>query len=74
MKRVLLAIIILLTMRSSAWATWSVIAIDKKTGQVIVASATCLVTMLASTGGRSCEVGRSIVVNAARRAVPCSAG
>jgi uncharacterized Ntn-hydrolase superfamily protein len=42
MKRVLLAIIILLTVRSSAWATWSVIAIDKKTGQVIVASATCV--------------------------------
>jgi uncharacterized Ntn-hydrolase superfamily protein len=42
MKRVLLAISIVLTVHSSAWATWSVIAIDKKTGQVIVASATCV--------------------------------
>jgi uncharacterized Ntn-hydrolase superfamily protein len=42
MKRVLLAIIIMLTVHSRAWATWSVIAIDKKTGQVIVASATCV--------------------------------
>jgi uncharacterized Ntn-hydrolase superfamily protein len=42
MKRVLLAVIIVLTVHSSAWATWSVIAIDKKTGQVIVASATCV--------------------------------
>jgi uncharacterized Ntn-hydrolase superfamily protein len=42
MKRVLLAIIIMLTIHARAWATWSVIAIDKKTGQVIVASATCV--------------------------------
>jgi hypothetical protein len=39
MKRVLIAIVILLTVHSRAWATWSVIAVDKKTGQVIVASA-----------------------------------
>ena len=32
----------LLSAQSSAWATWSVIAIDKKTGDVIVASATCV--------------------------------
>ena len=42
MKRVLLAIILVLTVHSSAWATWSVIAIDKKSGQVIIASATCV--------------------------------
>lgn len=42
MKRAVLALIVLLATQSSAWATWSVIAIDKKTGQVIVASATCV--------------------------------
>ncbi len=42
MKRVLLAVILVLTVHSSAWATWSVIAIDKKSGQVIIASATCV--------------------------------
>jgi uncharacterized Ntn-hydrolase superfamily protein len=31
-----------LAVHAPAWATWSVIAIDKKTGQVIVASATCV--------------------------------
>src|SRR5437016_2649604 len=42
MKRALLALCLVLAAHSSAWATWSVIAIDKKTGQVIVASATCV--------------------------------
>ena len=42
MKRALLAIVLLLLGESSAWATWSVIAVDKKTGQVIIASATCV--------------------------------
>ena len=42
MKRALLALFMVLATQSSAWATWSVIAIDKKTGQVIVASATCV--------------------------------
>lgn len=42
MKRALLALALVLAAHSSASATWSVIAIDKKTGQVIVASATCV--------------------------------
>src|SRR6059036_2383355 len=42
MKRALLALCMVLATHSSAWATWSVIAIDKETGQVIVASATCV--------------------------------
>src|SRR5438093_6989907 len=42
MKRALLALFMVLATQTSAWATWSVIAIDKKTGQVIVASATCV--------------------------------
>src|SRR2546428_4057671 len=42
MKRALLALTLVLATESSAWATWSVIAVDKKTGQVIIASATCV--------------------------------
>jgi len=42
MKRALLALVLMLAAHSTAWATWSVIAIDKKTGQVVVASATCV--------------------------------
>src|SRR4051812_11036960 len=42
MKRALLALALVFAADSSAWATWSVIAVDKKTGQVIIASATCV--------------------------------
>lgn len=42
MKRLALALCLFLLGPSSAWATWSVIAIDAKTGQVIIASATCV--------------------------------
>src|ERR1043165_2791960 len=42
MKRALLALMLLLAVQSQAWATWSVIAVDRKTGLVIIASATCV--------------------------------
>src|SRR5216110_1439982 len=42
MERALLALFMVLATQTSAWATWSIIAVDKKTGQVIVASATCV--------------------------------
>ena len=42
MKRVVLALAFVLGAHTSAFATWSVIAIDAKTGQVIIASATCV--------------------------------
>jgi uncharacterized Ntn-hydrolase superfamily protein len=42
MKQALLAVTFVFATHSSAWATWSIIAVDKKTGQVIVASATCV--------------------------------
>ncbi len=42
MKRVVLAILFILMAQSVAYATWSVIAVDKKTSQVIIASATCV--------------------------------
>lgn len=42
MKNVVLAVFLVLAAQSSAWATWSVIAVDKKSGEVIIASATCV--------------------------------
>ena len=42
MKNALFASMFVLLTQSSAWATWSIVAVDKKTGQVIVASATCV--------------------------------
>ncbi len=42
MTRLLLALCLLVLVPRSASATWSVIAIDTKTGQVIIASATCV--------------------------------
>lgn len=42
MKRIVLALAMVLAGHSSAFATWSVIALDARTGQVIIASATCV--------------------------------
>src|SRR4029079_4827803 len=42
MNRALLAAFAFFTLHGTAWATWSVIAVDKKSGQVIIASATCV--------------------------------
>lgn len=42
MRQFLFAALLLCFASSSAFATWSVIAIDTKTGQVIIASATCV--------------------------------
>src|SRR5215203_2438076 len=42
MKRIVIALGLMLTLASPAFATWSVIAIDAKTGQVIIASSTCV--------------------------------
>jgi uncharacterized Ntn-hydrolase superfamily protein len=42
MKTLALALFMLLGAHSTAFATWSVIALDAKTGQVIIASATCV--------------------------------
>jgi uncharacterized Ntn-hydrolase superfamily protein len=42
MKRFVLALLLLCAGPSTAQATWSVIAINAKTGQVIIASATCV--------------------------------
>jgi hypothetical protein len=42
MHRILILLAALLVAPSSAFATWSVIAIDKSTGRVVIASATCV--------------------------------
>jgi uncharacterized Ntn-hydrolase superfamily protein len=42
MKRFVLAVVFILAAHSTAFATWSVIALDARTGQVIIASATCV--------------------------------
>jgi uncharacterized Ntn-hydrolase superfamily protein len=42
MKTITLAILMLALGHSTAFATWSVIALDAKSGQVIIASATCV--------------------------------
>jgi hypothetical protein len=42
MKRAFLAAFALMFLPSSAFATWSVIAVDRATGRVVIASATCV--------------------------------
>ena len=42
MQRALLVLLSLLALPSSAFATWSVIAVDQSTGRVVIASATCV--------------------------------
>jgi hypothetical protein len=42
MPRVLFVLIALLALPSTAFATWSVIAVDRGTGRIVIASATCV--------------------------------
>ena len=42
MPRVLLAVVVLLALPARAFATWSVVAVDRATGRVVIASATCV--------------------------------
>ncbi|HYE87085.1 MAG TPA: YbhB/YbcL family Raf kinase inhibitor-like protein [Vicinamibacterales bacterium] len=42
MKRVVFALSALLLLPASAFATWSVIAVDRETGRVVISSATCV--------------------------------
>lgn len=41
-RKTLLAVVLIAAFHASARATWSVIAVDRKTGQVVIASATCV--------------------------------
>src|SRR5215217_3796782 len=42
MKRALFSLVALLALPGSAFATWSVIAVDRATGRVVISSATCV--------------------------------
>jgi uncharacterized Ntn-hydrolase superfamily protein len=42
MRRMLLAAALVLFARSTTYATWSVVAVDARTGEVVIASATCV--------------------------------
>lgn len=42
MRRVILFLMLLAGLESSAFATWSVIAVDRATGKVVISSATCV--------------------------------
>jgi uncharacterized Ntn-hydrolase superfamily protein len=42
MRKIAFLLILLVTLPAHAFATWSVIAVDRKTGQVVIASATCV--------------------------------
>jgi len=42
MKRFIFVLVVVLALQSKASATWSVVAVDRKTGQIVIASATCV--------------------------------
>lgn len=42
MRKTALLLFLLVTLHTQAFATWSVVAVDRKTGQVVIASATCV--------------------------------
>jgi hypothetical protein len=42
MRRFAIVVVALLLLPSSAFATWSVVAVDRSTGRVVIASATCV--------------------------------
>jgi dipeptidyl aminopeptidase/acylaminoacyl peptidase/uncharacterized Ntn-hydrolase superfamily protein len=44
MKRLLGVGILLLLVQNSAWATWSIVAVDRNTGRMVISSSTCAAT------------------------------
>jgi uncharacterized Ntn-hydrolase superfamily protein len=42
MRKILLAVAVVVILQTNVFATWSVIAVDRKTGQMVIASATCV--------------------------------
>lgn len=58
MKRVLCVVISMLLVQSTAWATWSIVVVDRNTGRVVIASATCA----ASTTPESPKQIQAVVV------------
>lgn len=68
MQRVLCALFLLLAMPASAFATWSVVAVDRSTGRVVIASATCV------NGDDDFLMGVQAVVVPGRGVAACQAG
>ena len=58
MKRSLCVLLLTLLVESTAWATWSIVAVDRNTGRVVIASATCA----ASTTPDRLKVLQAVVV------------
>lgn len=58
MKRLLCVVISMLLVQSTAWATWSIVVVDRNTGRVVIASATCA----ASTTPESLKQIQAVVV------------
>jgi hypothetical protein len=42
MRRLVLCLAVVLTLPSTAWATWSIVAVDLATKRIVIASATCV--------------------------------
>src|SRR5512134_2032635 len=57
MKRLLLALVTLLLLPGKAWATWSILVVDRETGRVIISSATC-----AASGPDQLKLVQAVVV------------
>ena len=57
MRKLLWALLLTLLLPGKAWATWSIIAIDLKTGRMVIASATC-----AAQGPNQLKLLQAIVV------------
>ena len=74
MRRILLLALPLLALPTSAFATWSVIAVDRSTRRVVIASATCVNGdddfSQGHSGGRRSGQGRGRVSGRRRRHAP----
>ena len=42
MRRSIVVLLVLLALPARAFATWSIVAVDRSTGRVVIASATCV--------------------------------
>jgi hypothetical protein len=42
MRKIILLVVLVFALQTSAFATWSVVAVDRSTGRVVIASATCV--------------------------------
>ncbi len=69
MRRFLCVLLLTVLVESTAWATWSIVAVDRNTGRVVIASATCA----ASTTPDRLKVLQAVVVPG-KGVAACQAG